>query len=194
MIYKITDNASLIPKAKSYSPLTNTFDLDSESIGLVSSTRNRLLDSFSPTISMFHDTSSGLDEIKAHLGCLSPCHANPSTPNESFRSDMEGRPPFSLNPCAKPFIPEFNSNSNIDELTSSPRLLSTDKESPQSVLQNLRLKNVDKVIIGHININSVRNKIHLLADIINGRVDILLISETKLDCTFPKPQFLTWIF
>ena len=67
--------------------------------------------------------------------------------------------------------------------------ISSDKESPYAVLQNLRLKNVDKIIIGHININSIRNKIHLLADMIKDRLDILLISETKLDGTFPKPQF-----
>ena len=32
-------------------------------------------------------------------------------------------------------------------------------------------------------------KIHLLAEMVTDRVDILLISETKLDSTFPKPQF-----
>ena len=67
--------------------------------------------------------------------------------------------------------------------------IDSDKDSPHVILQNLRLRNIDKIIIGHININSIRNKIHLLADMIRGRVDILLISETKLDSSFPKPQF-----
>ena len=70
-----------------------------------------------------------------------------------------------------------------------PREINSDKESPHAILQGLRLKNVDKIIIGHININSIRNKIHILADMITNRVDILLISETKLDSTFPKSQF-----
>ena len=66
---------------------------------------------------------------------------------------------------------------------------SSDKALPHAILQKLRLRNVDKIIIGHININSIRNKIHLLSDMIRGRVDILLISETKLDNTFPASQF-----
>ena len=70
-----------------------------------------------------------------------------------------------------------------------PGEICSDNDSPIKILQDLRLKNVDKIIIGHININSIRNKIHVLADMIKDRVDILLISETKLDNTFPKPQF-----
>ena len=90
---------------------------------------------------------------------------------------------FLLNPSAEPF------QSSIDKMTCYSNEVSGDKESPYNILQNLRLKNVDRIIIGHININSVRNKIHLLADMISGKVDIMLISETKLDNTFPKVQF-----
>ena len=82
-----------------------------------------------------------------------------------------------------------NDSTVIGNVTSSSEVTGNDKDLPHSILQNLRLKNVNKIIIGHININSIRNKIHLLADMIMGRVDILLISETKLDSTFPKPQF-----
>ena len=82
-----------------------------------------------------------------------------------------------LNPHAKSFVPNPS------------KAISSDKDSSYTILQNLRLKNVDKIIIGHININSIRNKIHLLADLIRGKVDIMLISETKLDSSFPKPQF-----
>ena len=83
----------------------------------------------------------------------------------------------------------LNSSTISENTTLSSDEIISDKESPSTILQNLRLKNVEKIIIGHININSVRNKIHMLADIIRGRVDIMLISETKLDNTFPKPQF-----
>ena len=58
------------------------------------------------------------------------------------------------------------------------------------VLKNLRMKNPSKLIFGHININSIRNKFELLRDEIESNVDILLISETKLDDTFPSEQFL----
>ena len=38
--------------------------------------------------------------------------------------------------------------------------------------------------------NSIRNKFHFLAYKIKGNVDIMMISETKLDNTFPTGQFL----
>ena len=62
------------------------------------------------------------------------------------------------------------------------------RDNPHTVLQALRLKNVDRIPLGHININSIRNKIDLLFDMLSSRVDIILISETKIDSTFPKSQ------
>ena len=41
----------------------------------------------------------------------------------------------------------------------------------------------------HLNINFVRNKFELLSSLIGGKIDILLITETKLDATFPTNQF-----
>ena len=43
-------------------------------------------------------------------------------------------------------------------------------------------------IIGHLNINSIRNKFDTL-DNIEKAFDICLISESKLDNTFPINQF-----
>jgi len=62
-------------------------------------------------------------------------------------------------------------------------------ETPHHTLQKLRLRNVDKIIIGHLNINSIRNKFDILADIIGKNIDILLISESKIDASFPNSQF-----
>ena len=44
--------------------------------------------------------------------------------------------------------------------------------------------------MGHLNINSIRNKFDALSIIIKNNVDILMISETKLDDSFPTAQFL----
>ena len=113
-----------------------------------------------------------------------------STPNISSCSVEEEcmENIFELNPFADPFIAHHN------EMHSSPT--SNDMESASdmensaySILKKLRVNNVDKIIVGHININSIRNKIHLFADLIQDKIDIIVISETKLDCTFPKPQF-----
>ena len=43
--------------------------------------------------------------------------------------------------------------------------------------------------IWHININSLRNKFELLTEKTKGNVDIFLISETKIDESFPNSQF-----
>ena len=133
----------------------------------------------SPTISecsdiYFTDSISG-----------EPDNGNPPTPVLS-----DSRCDDSLNPNAAQFTPGRVAHDFLSCKTNvNSKDLSSDKESPHIILQNLRLKNVDKIIIGHININSIRNKIHILADLIRGRVDILLISETKIDASFPAPQF-----
>ena len=56
-------------------------------------------------------------------------------------------------------------------------------------MKSLKLKNSNKVIIGHININSLRNKFELLTEMVRDKVDLLMISETKLDSSFPNAQF-----
>ena len=43
-------------------------------------------------------------------------------------------------------------------------------------------------IIGHLNINSIRNKFGTLDNVVKA-FDIFLISESKLDNTFPINQF-----
>ena len=45
------------------------------------------------------------------------------------------------------------------------------------------------LICAHLNINSVRNKFDLLSVIIKNDIDILMISETKVDSSFPNGQF-----
>ena len=52
-----------------------------------------------------------------------------------------------------------------------------------------RVKNVNRLICAQLNINSIRNKFDSLVDIVNNNIDILMISETKLDLSFPNDQF-----
>ena len=42
-------------------------------------------------------------------------------------------------------------------------------------LNDLRCKNMNKIIFGQLNINSIRNKFDILKDMISGKVDILLL-------------------
>ena len=57
-------------------------------------------------------------------------------------------------------------------------------------LTALRKKNLNKLIISHLNVNSLRNKLEFLKEQIQDNTDILMISETKIDASFPIGQFL----
>ena len=57
-------------------------------------------------------------------------------------------------------------------------------------LKSLRIKNLNKIIVSHLNINFIRKKFDFLAHQVQGNIDILTISETKLDKSFPPGQFL----
>ena len=63
-----------------------------------------------------------------------------------------------------------------------------DKDA-HSILNELRGRNVNRIIIAHLNINSIRNKFDVLAELITRKIDILLISETRINESFPSPQF-----
>ena len=64
------------------------------------------------------------------------------------------------------------------------------KELDSNYLSNLRIKNMNRIIIGNITINSMPNKFDQLKFLVRGKVDILAITETKLDSAFPTSQFL----
>ena len=60
---------------------------------------------------------------------------------------------------------------------------------PRLVLENLNLENNHRLVIGNLNINSISNKFENLKLIIQGKTDILAITESKTDSTFPLNQF-----
>ena len=57
-------------------------------------------------------------------------------------------------------------------------------------LKAIRKRNLNRIVVAHLNINSLRNKFDYLIEQITGNIDILMISETKLDSSFPTGQFL----
>ena len=71
----------------------------------------------------------------------------------------------------------------------SKSLDSSPDDPPFSSLKSVRRKNLNPIIFAHLNINSLRNKFGTLAHQIKGNVDVLVISETKLDESFPEGQF-----
>ena len=59
---------------------------------------------------------------------------------------------------------------------------SAQTDDPKEILKN-------RLVCAQLNINSKRNKFISLVNIINNNTDILMISETKLDQSFPNDQF-----
>ena len=57
-------------------------------------------------------------------------------------------------------------------------------------LENLRVKYPNNVIFSYLNVNSVRNKLSGLTNLIFEYADIVIVAETKLDTSFPTVQFL----
>ena len=56
-------------------------------------------------------------------------------------------------------------------------------------LKEVRLKNLNRIVVAHLNINSLRSKFDALVEQVSGNVDVLVLSETKIDESFPEGQF-----
>ena len=57
-----------------------------------------------------------------------------------------------------------------------------------SSLKNLKIKNSNRLVFGNLNINTINNKFEQLKHIIKNSV-VLVVTETKLDPSFPNGQF-----
>ena len=56
-------------------------------------------------------------------------------------------------------------------------------------LKLMRRNNAQNLIIGHLNVNSLRNKFLSINELLVKNIDIFLLTETKLDDSFPINQF-----
>ena len=107
----------------------------------------------------------------------------------------------SMHDISTPALSQFSDNgdtnsiTNISELSSLDSFLTNMEESknedsdPLSTLNNIRISNIDRLIIGQLNINSLRNKFEALKHIVSRSLDILIVTETKIDESFPDEQF-----
>ena len=96
-------------------------------------------------------------------------------------------PKSDLNNCL-----QTNVNSRVENQIKSKTLpnnvIPEDNDDPRISLEKLRKKNLGRIIIGHLNVNSLRNKFDTLRDMLQVNVDIFMISETKIDDSFPIKQ------
>ena len=79
---------------------------------------------------------------------------------------------------------ENNSSRNFEKCNSDTGKLS----SCDKTLKPIRNYKINKLIFAHLNTDF--KKFELLKQQIKGCIDILMISETKIDDTFPHRQFL----
>ena len=74
----------------------------------------------------------------------------------------------------------------------SPNLLSNiGALHENSRLKEMKIQSSDKLILGHLNINSIRNKFEALKFIIEQKIYTFMMSEIKLDDSFLTAQFLS---
>ena len=52
-------------------------------------------------------------------------------------------------------------------------------------LKEMKIRSPDKLIMGNVNINSIRSKFDSLIYMLDKNVDIFLISETNMGDSFP---------
>ena len=84
---------------------------------------------------------------------------------------------------------KLEDSSFLEQLYSSQIEDCNNNENPKKVLKNIRMSLINQLIIGQLNINSIRNKFEDLKLIVRGNIDILIITESKLDKTFNSNQF-----
>ena len=78
----------------------------------------------------------------------------------------------------------FGQSMDLQQLLASGINGFTNNVSEKS-LRVIRQENLNCIIIAYLNINSIRNKFDLLSNQVIGNIDVLVISETKLDASFP---------
>ena len=59
----------------------------------------------------------------------------------------------------------------------------------KKALKDIRVSNMNKLLFGHLNIKSLRNKFDLFSEPVKGSIDILMVSETKLKIVSLKLNF-----
>ena len=64
------------------------------------------------------------------------------------------------------------------------------RSNATETLRNLSLENPTGIVIEQLNINSIRKKFEMLTSVITNKIDVLLLSETKIDEKFPYNSFL----
>ena len=89
----------------------------------------------------------------------------------------------------------FSDNLTKEEKYEETRVSNSEKSKDKKIshnlnsimrLKNIRLKDTNRMVIGNLNINSLPNKCAKLQEIVLKYADIRILTETKLDDSFPS--------
>ena len=58
------------------------------------------------------------------------------------------------------------------------------------ILRDIRISNINRLVFGNLDINSLRTEFDFLCEQIEGSIDVFMTSESKVDDNFPHGQFL----
>ena len=89
----------------------------------------------------------------------------------------------------------YNDNYETSNISNSSEIKETYPSICDDVVGNpdlrtLRKKNLNKLIIAHLDVTSLRNKLEFLKEKIHDNIDIMMISETKIDASLKIGRFL----
>ena len=79
-----------------------------------------------------------------------------------------------------------------ENLNDANRSFENNKEHSNAFqsVQKHRLQNPKNIVICHLNLNSLRNKFEAVEELVQSKIDICLLSETKIDETFSNQKFM----
>ena len=119
------------------------------------------------------------------------CTSKPQTNKVVSNKTVSG-----LNNNEKPLhfnIKTLEQTSTQNELNNTDTAINAEKHDDHSGSLKLyklyKLNNLNRIVLAHLNVNSIRNKFEALKEIVGKNIDILMISETTLDDSFPLNQF-----
>ena len=100
-------------------------------------------------------------------------------------------------PLCSDRLPNLNDSFFLDEsisdssnISGNSSVISDGVISPFNVLQETRAKHPNKFLVAHLNNNSLKSKFMEIYELLNDKiVDLLFISETKLDISFHDSVF-----
>ena len=85
---------------------------------------------------------------------------------------------------------------SLKTLLSQDEVESESEDETWSDFDQIARNNVSNFKLGHINANSIGGfKFHEIRSwLLSGRFDVLIISESKIDATFPDSMFMSMVF